>query len=107
MRDIRWDLKERLASLEEQVTQLQASLRVIEDESTVIIRLLDYEDHRFSPEPEQTNAEQCDRPLVTDFNTKELNGRPMEAFAKSESSGNVFEGFASRGLDRVVLGSHD
>ena len=81
MRDIRPDLRERLSSLEERVVQLQASLRVIEDESTVIMRLLDYEDHRFPPEPERTSAEQCEQPLLTDFLTKELNGHQMEALA--------------------------
>jgi hypothetical protein len=81
MRDIRGDLRERLSSLEERVVQLQASLRTIEDESAVIMRLLDYEDYRFPPGLERTSDEQCEKPVLADFITNELNGRPMEAFA--------------------------
>jgi hypothetical protein len=82
MRDIRGDLRERLSSLEERVVQLQENLRTIEDESAVITRLLDYEDHRFTPNLERPSGEQYKKPVIGDFITNELNGRPMEAFAE-------------------------
>jgi hypothetical protein len=99
MRDIRRDLKERLSSLEERRAQLQATLKVIEDESAVLMRLLDYEDHRFPSE--QTNIEQSDRPVLGEFITQHLHSRPMTKpeiralteragyLAKSESPGRT------------------
>jgi hypothetical protein len=80
MRDIRDDLKERLSSLEEQVTQLQQSLKVIEDESSVIIRLLDYEDHRFAGTPESVADRQPEQPVLSDLIDNPLNGRTTETF---------------------------
>lgn len=80
MRDIRDDLKERLSSLEEQVTQLQRNLQVIEDESSVIMRLLDYEDHRFASPPESAVDRQSEEPIVSDLIDSHLNGRTSEAF---------------------------
>ncbi|MBV8736768.1 MAG: hypothetical protein JO007_05830 [Alphaproteobacteria bacterium] len=47
MRDIRQDLRERLTNLERKRDQLQAELRIIEDESAALMRLLDFEDRRF------------------------------------------------------------
>ena len=47
MRDIRQDLRERLTALEQRRDQLQSELRVLDDESTAVIRLLDFEDRRF------------------------------------------------------------
>jgi hypothetical protein len=80
MRDIRDDLKERLSSLEEQVTHLQQSLKVIEDESSVIIRLLDYEDHRFADVPESAVDPQPEKAALSDLIDGQLNGRTAEAF---------------------------
>ena len=86
MRDIRDDLKERLSSLEERVTQLQESLKVIEDESSVIMRLLDYEDHRFPTEPGTAGDAHFEAPVLTGLLDKQFNGRTVEA-----SSGSLFQ----------------
>jgi hypothetical protein len=80
MRDIRDDLKERLSSLEERVTQLQENLKVIEDESSVIMRLLDYEDHRFAGASEPATERQPEQPALSDLIDNPLNGRTTETF---------------------------
>lgn len=80
MRDIRDDLKERLSSLEERVVQLQENLKVIEDESSVIMRLLDYEDHRFATVSDSAADPQSETRSLSDLMNNELNGRTAEAF---------------------------
>jgi len=75
MCDIRKDLRERLSSLEERRAQLQATLKAIEDESAAVMRLLDYEDRRFSPE--ESHVVQSDCNGLAELIIKEIRGRAM------------------------------
>jgi len=61
MRDIRHDIRERLTEIEERRSRLQTELSAAEDESHLLMRLLDIEDERFPAnaaqapsQPEQT-----------------------------------------------------
>jgi hypothetical protein len=75
MRDIRADLRERLRLLEARRAELQITLKDLDEETAAIMRMLDAEDRRFPPVPD--NGQAMPEKILTEFIYEELVRRRM------------------------------